>query len=400
MAWRAPAPGSEVERRTFGVEEELLLVDTSTLRPVPLGERIAASAPGFSGAGHRLSTELKQEQLEIIGPPQTSYQGQLDSIRTGRALADAAASALDAHVVALSTSPWPAASSLVPDNRYQRISDRYAMTAVEQLTCGLHVHVSIASPDEGVAALDRIRVWLPVVLALSANSPFWMGQDTGFASYRYQAWSLWATSGPTDVFGSVDAYREHRDALLRSGVPLDDAMLYFDARLSAHHPTVEVRVSDACLLPSHAAAIATLIRALVETSVRQWRAGLAAPAVSVSLLRAWSWQASRFGLDSELISPLTGAPTGSAEVVAELLQHVGPVLKDFGEDRLVASVIGDILHHGTGATHQRSAHRRAHAGTNRGHLKVVVREALRLTHETVPATGARRGTGAGHGRTT
>ena len=140
----------------FGVEEELLLVDARTLRPVPVGERHRRLSTGVLGAGHRLSTELKQEQLEIIARARRATRATGQHPHRSRARRRRRLGSCDAHVVALLTSPWPTASSLVPDTRYERIADRYAMTAVEQLTCGLHVHVSIASPDEGVAALDRI----------------------------------------------------------------------------------------------------------------------------------------------------------------------------------------------------------------------------------------------------
>ncbi|RLV51389.1 carboxylate--amine ligase, partial [Aeromicrobium phragmitis] len=101
------------------------------------------------------------------------------------------------------------------------------------------------------------------------NSPFWHGTDTGYASYRYQAWSRWPTAGPVDLYGSAEAYERHQAAMLATGVPLDAAMLYYDARLSEHQPTLEVRIADVCLNPADAAVIATLTRALVEMAVRE-----------------------------------------------------------------------------------------------------------------------------------
>lgn len=82
------------------------------------------------------------------------------------------------------------------------------MTLKKQLTCGLHVHVSVVSDDETVAGLDRIRMWLPMLLALSINSPYWQRTDSGYASFRYQAWRRWPTAGPKSIFGPVDAHRQ------------------------------------------------------------------------------------------------------------------------------------------------------------------------------------------------
>lgn len=366
---------AHAERRTFGVEEELLIVDATTLRPAPLGEQIVAGTHLLSSR-HRLSTEFKREQLEVVTPPQTTFEGQLAAIRAGRAVADAAAARYGARTVAVATSPWPLTSTLVAEPRYAEMAERFALTAVDQLTCGFHVHVGVDSDEEGVAALDRIRGWLPVVLALSTNSPLWMGMDTGFASYRYHVWSRWPTAGPTAVFGSAEDYQRHCAELLASGVPLDDGMLYFDARLSARFPTIEVRVADVCLLPRHAAALACLIRALVETAVRDGQAGRPPAQLSAALLSAWSWQASRFGLTGELVSPITRRLTPAAEVVGQLLAAVGPVLAEYGELVPVTATVRDILDVGTGAERQRRFRSSASESRGRKDLRTVVRRAL------------------------
>lgn len=375
--------------RTFGVEEELLLVDAVTLRPHPVGELAVAASRGASSNGPMLSTEFKQEQIEVVGPPQTTFEGQLRSIRDGRRLANESAAAVGARAVALATSPWAGSTHLVGHDRYLHMAERFGLTAAEQLTCGLHVHVLIESRQEGVAVLDRLRVWLPVLLALSSNSPFWMGQDTGFASYRYQAWNRWPTSGPTDLFGSLDSYDRVRGELLRSGVSFDDGMLYYDARLSARYPTVEVRICDIPLVPEHSAVLATLIRALVESCAREWGRGRRAPLVSGPALRAWSWHASRFGVDAELVSPLTGAPATCREVAGQLLEWVGPVLAEYGEADACASAVADLIATGGGAGRQRQALRVARSTEDGALPAAVVRDALAATHEgTLPEPGA------------
>ena len=109
--------------------------------------------------------------------------------------------------------------------RYDEMARRYGIVAAGQLTCGCHVHVSVTSADEAVGVLDRIRVWLPSLLALSANSPYWQGQDTGYASFRERAIGGWPVSGPTEVFGTAEGYRAVIDGMLASGVILDAAMV-------------------------------------------------------------------------------------------------------------------------------------------------------------------------------
>lgn len=376
---RTDATAQPDRRRHFGVEEELLLVDASTLDPLPAGEQVVSLRDGPYRSGHEITAEFQQEQVEVISPPVLSFDEQLQTIRVGRALAAAGAAQFGGRVVALPAAPTPLRPHMVPKPRFQRIREHFGVTAVEQLTCGFHVHVHVTSRAEAVAVIDRIRVWLPTLLALSANSPFWAGDDTGFASYRYQLWSRWPTSGPTDVFGSVEAYDQLRSGLLATGVPLDIGMIYFDARVSAKHPTVEVRIADVCLEAEHAAVIATLIRALVETSAREWAAGVEPNPASATLLRAWSWWASHQGVGGNLIDPATGVPAPASEVVYTLLEHVGPVLSEYGEEAAVAAGVTSIVQGHSGARRQREVY------SSRQRLHDVVADALVATHHDAPA---------------
>ncbi len=368
--------------RTFGVEEELLLVDAGTRRLLAAGESAVARAAHLServAPEHALTVELQQEQLEVVGPPCSTLAEQLAAIRAGRRLADAAAQAVGGRAVALASPVSDAQPHLVPKDRLQRIREHGGLMVADQLTCGFHVHVAVGDRTEGVAVLDRIRVWLPVLLALSANSPFWYGAESGFASYRYQAWSRWPTAGPSEIYGSAEYYDRQAQAVLRSGAPLDDGMLYYDARLSARFPTVEVRVADVCLEPQHAAVVAALVRALVEAAARQWDAGVTPVQASQTQLKAWSWWASRFGVEGDLVSPRTGAPAPAASVVAELLDLVQPVLAEHGEDEEVRLVVAEIVTGGSGARRQREAFE------TRGDLGDVVDAAV---HASMPAPAA------------
>ncbi|MFI7742356.1 glutamate--cysteine ligase [Kocuria rhizosphaericola] len=371
-----PSPaGSTGPTRTFGVEEELLLVDAETLEPAAVSRSVVRDRDGHPArSGHWITTELQQEQIEVACPPVTGLADQLTAIRQGRALLDAAARRTGARAVALAAPVFPARPHLVPHPRYEWLRDRFGLVAVEQQTCGMHVHVGVSDPAEGVAVLDRIRGWLPVLLALSANSPFWYGQDTGYDSYRYQTWTRWPTAGPDELLGTPEEYDRRCEALLRSGVALDRGMLYFDARLSARYPTVEIRIADVCLEAEHAAALAALSRALVETAAAQWRAGAAAPPTGVGQLRAWSWQAGVAGVGGALVSPVSGAPAPAAEVVAELVDLVRPVLAEWGEAEQVEAAVAGVLRDGSGARQQRAAF------AARQDPHDVVRVALEATH--------------------
>jgi glutamate---cysteine ligase / carboxylate-amine ligase len=376
--------------RTFGVEEEFLLVDGRTGQPMPVAEQSLSPShnpvgPAGAASGPALTLEVKQEQLEAVGPVCSTLQELASAIRAGRSLADEAARSVGARAVALATSPLPTTPTLVPQPRFMEMAARFGLTFQEQLTCGFHVHVLIKSAAEGVAVLDRIRVWLPVVLALSANSPFWRGTDTGYASFRYQAWSRWPTAGPCERFGSAREYRRHVRSLLAAGVLLDEGMVYFDARLSRNHPTVEVRIADVCLDSGHAAAIAAIVRALVERAAQDWAAGSEAPRVSVAELRLAAWQASSAGTEGTLVHPLLNIPCAATEAVQALLAHVRPALAETGDEEHVTAELARILAAGTGARRQREVMLSSES------LTAVVLDAVELTHGTTqrhhPAPG-------------
>jgi glutamate---cysteine ligase / carboxylate-amine ligase len=386
--------------RTFGVEEELLIVDPDSGEPLALadallsGRRMAADdAPDDPRVLHSqdtsvmaddemgLSAELKLEQIETQTRPCLEYGELLEQIRAGRALADKAAKNNNARVAALATSPLGLSSHTTPDPRYAKMLERFGLTAQEQLTCGFHVHTFIESHDEGVAVLDRIRDKLAVLTALSANSPFWNGMQTGFESYRTQAWNRWPTAGPSGIYGTYSAYRRVVARLLDSGVMLDEGMIYFDARLSRNHPTVEVRVADVCLRAEDAALIAVLVRALVETASREWHDGVDPAPVPTVLLRMASWQASSEGLGGELLDFGTFRPAPAVDVVRSLVDYLAPVLQEQGELASARQGVEDIIARGTGAAEQRRVRDRALAAAEPGDLgfSAVVRHAVDVT---------------------
>ncbi|WP_405474260.1 glutamate--cysteine ligase [Paenarthrobacter ilicis] len=372
--------------RTFGVEEELLITDPADGTPLALAAGILnAVAPGENDAGNgpSLKSEFKQEQIEVNSLPCSTADQLRAEIRSGRALADNAARGAGARVAALATPPVFHATPTAGNQRYAAMGVGFGLISREQLTCGFHVHVSIESPDEGVAVLDRMRHWLPALLALSANSPFWMGADTGFSSYRTQIWNRWPTAGPADVFGSAAGYQAVLAALLETGVPLDEGMIYFDARLSRGHPTVEIRIADVCLYAEDALTIAVLARALVETSAREWREGVPPSGVLTPVLRMANWKASRFGVDQQLLHPVEQAPFSAADVVGALLRHIRPALAESGDLELARAGVANILRRGTGERLQRQAYAR------RRRLSDVVSVAIASTHQDGELSGTR-----------
>jgi carboxylate-amine ligase len=387
--------------RTVGVEEELLVVDPAG-NPVPLGpgaleaasrrgegETVAEhdraeratedpaddGAAGTGGApGAHLVPELKEQQIELGTRVCSELSEVAAELRHWRSRADAAARTAGARVAALASAPVPVEPVTTPGERYERMVAAFGLTAMEQLTCGCHVHVSVSDDEEGVAVLDRIRVWLPVLTALTANSPFWLGRDTGYASYRSQAWGRWPSAGPNTVFGSAEIYHRVLADVLATETVLDEGMVYFDARLSATWPTVEVRVADVALRVEDAVVLAGLVRGLVETAARRWRAGEPAPDVRTEVVRLAGWRAGRSGLGADLVDPRSGRPAPAADVLAALVDHVRPALAEAGDEQRITEGIAEILRRGNGAVLQRAVY------AETGDLAAVVRAAVGATH--------------------
>ncbi|MFF1400635.1 glutamate--cysteine ligase [Streptomyces sp. NPDC058287] len=339
--------------RTVGVEEELLLVDPRTGEPRALASAVLASATDGHGDEAAFQAELFREQLEFATSAQSGMDELAHEIVRHRAEAARHAERMGAAVVALATSPLPVSPTLNTGDRYHWMARRFGLTAEEQLTCGCHVHVEVNSDEEGVGVLDRARVWLPVILALSSNSPFWQGKDSGYSSYRHRVWGRWPSAGPTEIFGSAEQYHTEVDAMVATGVLHDKGMVYYDARLSHRYPTVEFRVADVCLDASTTVVLAALIRALTETAARQWAAGDPPPRAGVALMRMAMWQAARCGLTDTLVHPFTWRPAPAATVVHALVDHVRDALENNGDTALVADGIDPVLHHCGGAGTQR-----------------------------------------------
>ena len=362
-----------MHRRTVGLEEELLLVDPETRKGSASSQQVLKHAAEHTDRAESdiLGHELFRHQLETRTPPALS----LDELRThvvhGRKLAAAAARAAGVATLAAGTLPMASGPPQVTrDDRYLDMIERYGEIARPGGTCGMHVHVQIDSDEQGVAVIDEIVPWLPVVLAVSANSPFYHGRDTRYASWRSQVWAQWPSAGPTQRFGSLERYREVSRALIAAGAARDEGMLYFDARLSKDNPTVEVRISDVCTDPEDGLLIAALVRALISR-VADAGAFEAQHAWRTEMLRASQWRAARYGLSERLIDPTTSEPAPARDVLTRLVDLVRDQLEEYGDSELVHEGVARVLAHG-GSARQRAAYE--HSG---GRLEAVVDDLVR-----------------------
>ncbi|CAL9473222.1 Putative glutamate--cysteine ligase 2 [Streptomyces sp. enrichment culture] len=342
---------------TVGVEEEYLLADPVTGQLAARAEKVRAAAGVRPFVTAReIQPELLQAQVEVATPVCHTLEevgGHLLRLR------HAVAGAAEEHGCRIMPSGTPVARVVTPvpvteQSRYRAMQRQAPQLVAEQLVNGMHVHVGVADRSLRVEALNRLRVWLPTLTAMSANSPLWEGQDTGFASWRTIVFSRWPVSGVPPYFAGEADYDRRVRTLLSTGVINDTGQLYWQARLSERYPTVEVRCLDIQLRTDDAVMFTGLVRGVVATAVAEAEAGRPFEDPSPELMRAAMWQAARHGLGGDLIDP-SGRRVRARDMVRRLLDHVTPSLEAAGDTRQVNSLVQRLLWQGTGADRQRRA---------------------------------------------
>ncbi|MFE6835815.1 glutamate--cysteine ligase [Streptomyces sp. NPDC057705] len=340
---------------TVGVEEEFLLVDARTFRVVPAAPLVLATAGGLPGELHPEGTRYQVEISTPIAHSAAALRAGLAALR--RTLGRAAR----AHGCRLLAAPSPVVAvegplHLTDDEPRQREQHRRFGALTDTLvSCGRHIHIGTLDVDTAVAVSNRIRPWLPTLIALAANSPFWGGRDTGHASWRAMAWSGWPSAGLPPHFTSTAHFRRSVQTLLGSGAALDIKMVYWDLRPSGHWPTLEIRAPD--MSPDIDSAIlqAELARALVSTALREIEERRPEPAVRDDVLRLARWRAAHDGLEGFGLDPYTGTELPAADLAEALLDLVAPDLAAAGDLDHAAKTLAGLLRDGSGAHRQRVA---------------------------------------------
>lgn len=337
---------------TFGMEEEFVLLDQRTLTVA--GGAGAEAARALRGAGPGLvSEEFHPSQIEFATPVRRQVGEAFDAVVTFRAALARWATEQGLVAAATGTPFRTTGSEPVRTGRYGRIADDIAGLAAEHQLNGLHVHAGIPDREAGIRASNALRPWLPVLLAVSANSPFWQGQDTGFASWRVIHGRRWTVQGIPPYFPDAAAYDDALDRLRGVGAISDAGTVNWSVRLSATHPTLEIRVCDAQLDPWAATALALLIRALVVAGIEED----ASPPARYEAWDAALWHAARWGTSATLVDPHAGRPMLASAVIDGLRRRAEPWLAP-GDHRVVEGFFADLSRRGNGAAQQRVAHAR------------------------------------------
>lgn len=356
----------QAEDFTIGVEEEYQIINPTTRE---LCSRVQQILPiAREALGEKVQPEAQLSQIEI-GTPVCRTLSEVRASLVGMRHSVIAAAAVDGNqIAATGTHPFSSweQQQITPKQRYQTLMQDYQQLTRELMIFGCHVHIGISDRSRAISVMNRARVWLSPLLALSASSPFWLGTDTGYASYRTQIWSRWPISGPPLFFSSLAEYEALVEALVKTKSVEEATKIYWDIRLSERFPTLEFRVTDVCMTVDEAVMIAGLIRALARTCYEQAKANEPLEVARYELIRAANWRAARYGLDAELIDVEQECAVPAQELVKRFLTFVRPSLEEYGDWDEVSSIVLETIQKGNSATQQREVYKR------RGSLEDVV----------------------------
>ena len=289
---------------TVGVEEEFALLDPVTLELTPAFERLRDAAADHPVLHDAIAGELISSELEIVSGRGDDLADALERQRERRA---AIFDHAHRHGIALGSTGTHALSDyreqhIIETEHYRRVEDGLQYVARRNNTFSMHIHVGVQGADRAVRVCDRLRPILPLLLALSANSPFVDGRDSGLHSARTQTFTKsFPRCGIPDPIGSWAAWADYVELLKRTGSIVEFTQLWWSVRPHHAFGTVEVRICDAQTTAAESDALAGLIVACVQQAAREVDAGEAPPDLPGRLIEENVWRAIRFGLDGRLL---------------------------------------------------------------------------------------------------
>jgi carboxylate-amine ligase len=318
---------------TVGIEEEFAILDPHSLDLVPrfeelraLGEREPALAGGITG-------ELIASEIEIISGAGSDLGDALARQRRRRRALFALAHEQGARLGATGTHPWAdyREQEIIDTEHYRRVEDGLRYVAWRNNTFSLHVHLGVRDIDRAVRVCDRLRPVLPTLLAVSANSPFLDGRDSGLHSARTQSFTKsFPRCGVPDAFGGWEAYREYIEFLIATDSIVEFTQVWWSVRPHFSFGTVEVRICDVQGTAAESDALAGLMAACIAQSARDLDDGVPFADPAPRLIEENMWRAIRFGMDGRLIDLERGREHPARAAVDGLLEWTAPMRAELG----------------------------------------------------------------------
>jgi glutamate---cysteine ligase / carboxylate-amine ligase len=347
----------EGPRYTVGVEEELMIVDASSLDLVNAIESILGEDPP-SG---QIQPELLESVLEIATAPCPTVPALADELASLRALARDRARREGLEIGSAGTHPFARWEDqrVVSDDRYRGLIQSLGFVARQELVFGMHVHVGLADPEEAIYVANALREHVPLLIALSANSPLWRGAPTGLMSSRVPIFRAFPRVGLPPRFDGWEDFAHRVDAMSDAGLIEDYTYLWYDVRPHPRLGTVEIRAMDSQTRVEHTVSLSALVVSLVKLLVESHQQDVRLPESPWEILDENRWLAARHGLDAELLDRSSGRRRGVRELSEEMLARLQPHARELGCERELAGV-GDILRSGNGALRQQMVYEANH----------------------------------------
>ena len=340
-----------MEKFTIGVEEEYMVIDPVTRELKSHDQKIVEIAGEI--IKDSVKAEMHQAVVEVGTGICKDVQEAHEDIRRLRRTVSEVAKGLGLKIGAAGTHPFSHWSTqmITPNPRYDAIVNEMQEAARSNLIFGLHVHVGIADKDMAIHIMNTVRYFLPHVYALSTNSPFWEGRNTGFKSFRTKVFDKFPRTGLPDYFNGWDDFKNYVNLLIRTNCIDNAKKIWWDVRVHPFFDTIEFRVCDVPMLIEETIAITAVFQALVVKLYKLRLQNMSFIVYNRALLNENKWRASRYGIDGKLIDFGKQSEVDTRLLIHELLEFIDDVVDDLGSRKAISSVY-KILEQGTGADRQ------------------------------------------------
>src|SRR6185295_3741349 len=354
-----------MEKFTLGVEEEYMVIDPVTRELKSHDQKIVEIASQV------LKDHVKAEMHQAVVEVGTSIcknveEAQRDISKLRKVVSDVAGS-LGLKIGAAGTHPFSHWSKqlITPNPRYDEIVNEMQEAARSNLIFGLHVHVGISDKNMAIHIMNTVRYFLPHIFALSSNSPFWEGRNTGFKSFRTKVFDKFPRTGIPDYFNDWDDFKNYVNLLIKTRCIDNAKKIWWDVRVHPFFDTIEFRICDVPMLIDETIAITAIFQALVAKLYRLRLKNMSFIMYNRALINENKWRASRYGLDGKLIDFGKQAEVNTRELILELIDFIDDVVDDLGS-RHAMEYVRTILENGTGADRQLAVYKQT------GNLESVV----------------------------
>jgi carboxylate-amine ligase len=348
-------------RFTLGVEEEFQMVDKHTGQLASHIHTILEK--GTPILGESIKAEMLQSTVELVTDVCPTMH---DARREVQRLRNALAQMVDEEGLALiSAGTHPNAhwqdQLRTHNDRYVLLEEEYQDVGRSILIFGLHVHVGIEERSITLPLMNQVRTWLPHLLAISSNSPFWADRYSGTKSYRAVVWKRFPRSGIPDTFTSMHDFDNYVEHLIRTGCIDNGKRIWWDVRPHAFFNTIEFRICDMPATIEDTLGIVALCQALIAKLHWLYTHNMATHVLPRHFIEENKWRAMRYGLDAEIVDFVQERRLSMRESIEELLDFVEDVIDDLGSRREI-NYLRDLLEdpRGTGADRQIDVYNQTH----------------------------------------